>query len=354
MRRVFIVLLHIGYWLMYLLLVFLFLLIASNRQHVPILQLVRTLFFSPLTIISVLPAVLAFYTFYGILFPRFLETKKWGKLLLSGIGTVLLCGVVSMGLMLLLVLGKTHSPGVFDIVGMLTFLSVLGGINGIVAMVMRGFISWYGDIRVKKELENKNLETELAFVKSQINPHFLFNTIHNIDILIGVDAQRASSYLNRLSDMLRFTLYEAGNDEVPLVREVAYIRQYVELQKIRTANAQYVEFEVSGSMDSVMIRPMILISYVENAFKHSAGVNDGCVIRIRMQLEDDALIFSCENRYRDQVAENRKEGGLGNALLKKRLGLSYPGRHQLAITTDEGWYRVHLKLTLNADPLYHR
>ena len=86
---------------MYLLLVFLFLLIAGNRQHVPILQLVRTLFFSPLTIISVLPAVLSFYTFYGILFPRFIETKKWGKLLLSGIITTLLCAVVAMGLMLL-------------------------------------------------------------------------------------------------------------------------------------------------------------------------------------------------------------------------------------------------------------
>lgn len=354
MRRAFVILLHIGYWLMYLLLVFLFLLIASNRQHVPMLQLVRTLFLSPLTIIAVLPAVVSFYIFYSILFPRFLQTKRLLKLLLSGICTVVLSGAVAMVWMLALVAGKTHNPGISDILGMLAFLSVLAAINGIIAMVMRGFISWYADIRIKKELENKNLETELALVKSQINPHFLFNTIHNIDILIGVDAARASSYLNQLSDMLRFTLYEAGTDEVALARELSYIRQYVELQKIRTANAKYVEFEVSGDVDAVMVRPMILISLVENAFKHSAGISDGCVIRIRVVLIEQELIFYCENRYRYNENSNHQEGGLGNELLKKRLRLSYPGKHQLQIDADEAWYRVQLKLMLHADPLHHR
>ncbi len=130
-------------------------------------------------------------------------------------------------------------------------------LNGIIGLVMKGFITSYGDIRVKEELNRKNFEVELALVKSQLSPHFLFNTINNIDVLIGIDAARASAYLNKLSDIMRFMLYETKTELIPLEEELAYIEKYIDLQKIRTANPDYIRFRVQGRAPGLLVPPML-------------------------------------------------------------------------------------------------
>ncbi len=110
---------------------------------------------------------------------------------------------------------------------------------------------------------------ELALVKSQINPHFLFNTINNIDVLISKDAERASAYLNKLSDIMRFMLYETKPAKIPLPKELTYIEKFIELQKIRTTNEHYVNYSIKGDTANFMIPPMLLISFIENAFKYA-------------------------------------------------------------------------------------
>src|ERR1044071_687955 len=110
---------------------------------------------------------------------------------------------------------------------------------------------------------------ELALIKSQINPHFLFNTINNIDVLIAKDSAKASEYLNKLSGILRYMIYETRNEKISLAGELDYIEKYLELQKIRTANPDYVNFQISGEANNLKIAPMILFPFIENAFKHT-------------------------------------------------------------------------------------
>ena len=146
---------------------------------------------------------------------------------------------------------------------------MIAGIHGVMALVIRGFITWYDEIKLKEGLAKEKHDMELALIKSQINPHFLFNTINNIDFLITKDSTKASEYLNKLSDILRYMVYETKTEKIPLTTELNYIEKYLELQRIRTSNADYVSFEVIGNANNLMIAPMILFPFIENAFKHT-------------------------------------------------------------------------------------
>ena len=148
-------------------------------------------------------------------------------------------------------------------------LSLIAAIHGVMALVIHGFVRWYDEIKLKKELSQKNYEIELALIKSQLNPHFLFNTINNIDVLISKDPGKASDYLNKLSDLLRYLLYEAKTEKIPLREELKYLEKYLELQRIRTSNPNYVDLEITGRADNLKIDPMIFLPFIENAFKHT-------------------------------------------------------------------------------------
>jgi LytS/YehU family sensor histidine kinase len=212
---------------------------------------------------------------------------------------------------------------------------------------MRGFISWYGDIKLKEDLTKKNFEMELALVKSQINPHFLFNTIHNIDILIEKDAKQASAYLNKLSDIMRFMLYETKTEKIFLARELTYIEEYISLQKIRTSNPDYVHYTVNGEAGNLLIEPMLFIPFIENAFKHSENTKSVNTITIQFDIAPGKIIFSCENHYLKHAKNNPAQSGLGNELIKKRLALLYPGSHTLEVNNANEIYKVQVTIRQN-------
>jgi two-component system LytT family sensor kinase len=227
---------------------------------------------------------------------------------------------------------------------MLAFMSILCMIHGIIALVIKGFINWYGDIKVKEALKQQNFETEMALIKSQLNPHFLFNTINNIDVLIEKDATKASPYLNKLSDIMRFMLYEAKTDTIPLDTELAYISKYIDLQKIRNANKAFVQFDISGSAGSLRIAPMLFVPFIENAFKHTTNKKEENAIVVRIDIKEKQLEFYCRNSFAKNHLNNEEAGGLGNELITKRLNLLYPGRHQLRVSEDKEEYVVKLTI----------
>jgi LytS/YehU family sensor histidine kinase len=231
--------------------------------------------------------------------------------------------------------------------GMLLFMSGLSLVHGIIALVMKGFINWYRDIKIKEELQQKNFATELALVKSQLSPHFLFNTINNIDVLIEKDATRASAYLNKLSDIIRFMLYETKGENIPLQKELAYIDKYIDLQKIRTANTNFIQYTAEGNTAAWSIAPMLFIPFIENAFKHSGNKKTDHAIVIRITAADKALHFHCENHTSENPMIGHKAGGLGNELIAKRLGLLYPGKHTLEMKKENNIFKV--QLTIYAD-----
>lgn len=345
MKKTVSVLIHFGYWLIYLLLLGVIFAISN-------IQLRKTppanfLTFFPLLVLCVVPNLVSFYSFYFLLFPRFLVRKKILALVISGVFVALVAAfsgsLISLGFF-------GFDQPVFsdarEFFSLTASLFLIAAIHGGIALVIRGFISWFTEIKLKEELARKTFEMEIALIKSQINPHFLFNTINNIDVLITKDAALASEYLNKLSDILRYMVYETKPEKIPLAKELGYIEKYLELQKIRTANPDYVNFEITGSADNKTIAPMILFPFIENAFKHTENRKSANSICIKVLIEKDKFTFECENSYQKNLNETRDFGGLGNELIRKRLMLIYPGRHLLEITGNDRVYKVRLSIDL--------
>jgi two-component system, LytTR family, sensor kinase len=184
----------------------------------------------------------------------------------------------------------------------------------------------------------------MALVKSQINPHFLFNTISNIDVLIEKDAPKASAYLNKLSDIMRFMLYETKSEQIPLQKEWAYLEKYIELQKIRMSNPDAVLYRLDGNVENVTIAPMIFIPFVENAFKYAEGIKENQTININISIKNDIISFLCENKYKTNAFVKNEFGGLGNDLIVKRLELLYADRHTLEIKDENEIYQIKLTI----------
>ena len=230
-------------------------------------------------------------------------------------------------------------------IGMTLFMSMIALISGIVSLVIKGFLTWFEELKLKEELQQKNHEMEMALVKSQLDPHFLFNTINNIDILILKDAEQASNYLNQLSDIMRFMLYETKADKIPLVKEIEYIEKYIELQKIRTANAQYVNFQLTGDPANKSIAPMVFIPFMENAFKHTNNKKLENAIAIDIEIDEEMIRFKCVNKFDPNMRTVQDENnGLGNDLIQKRLHLIYPEKHALEVLPEDRQYSVILTI----------
>jgi sensor histidine kinase YesM len=348
LKRSVIIGLHVAYWLTYLLLITLF--VAATLQTSPTHRsevVMYVLFTSALPMATLYPAIAAFYISYFILF-RFLQRKRFLILTGAGLAAAIIPAILAVAVIFL----KTLTPkplGLVELIAMTGVIALVNVIHGTLALVTRGFINWYGDIRVKEQLTQKNYETELALMRSQLNPHFLFNTIHNIDILIEKDPPRASGYLNRLSDIMRFMLYETRAGRIPLARELTYIEKYIDLQKIRSANPNYVSYQVEGDPGNLMIEPMLFIPFIENAFKHGEDRKREEAIRISFRIEQNNIVFECGNRYNSQRVPDPDSGhgGLGNGLIKKRLHLLYPGMHSLDLDISNDIYKV--KLTLHGN-----
>lgn len=348
MKKSAIIFLHAGYWLLYLALVLSFLMaIANNKADQSLAKMGKMVLFSPMSIVTLLPAVTGFYSFYTFLFTRFLNRRRLLAFFVWAIITVLFCGLITVFVLSIYVPVTFSISNFSPLLAVSVFLSMLALINGIIGLVMRGFITWYGDIRVKEELKRKNYEVELALIKSQINPHFLFNTINNIDVLIEKDPAKASAYLNKLSDIMRFMLYETKSEKVLLARELTYIEKYVELQRIRTSNPYYIRYEVKGEAGSKMIEPMLFIPFIENAFKHAEYKKNEDAIHIEFDVSQEKIHFRCNNRYIKSIQAKPDHSGLGNELIRKRLDLLYAQKYELDIKEEDGFYKVSLMLHIH-------
>lgn len=345
MKRPFVILLHAGFWASYFLLVFIALSLYY-RSHHDIARLMNALY--SVLLFAVLPSAICFYTYYFFLFPRYLQKKKILQAIVIGLLISLLAGALAYILIRFFIetgriidmdeggkYGRSTAPRATLV------MSVIGLLSGGVALVIKGFITWFNEIKLKEALREKNHEMEMMLIKKQFDPHLLFNTINNIDSLILRDAVLASDYLNKLSDIIRFVLYETRADKILLSKEIEYLEKYIALQKIRTANETYVHFSVTGAIGDKLIAPMIFIPFVENAFKHTTNKKMENAIMINIAIEDDSIRLTCENKY-DSKSIPQTPGGLGNELIKKRLSLIYPDKHKLEVNSDNELYRVNL------------
>jgi len=214
-----------------------------------------------------------------------------------------------------------------------------------IASATKLFKYWLNNQRIKQELEKQNLKSEIALLQSQINPHFLFNTLNNIDYLVNDNYNaKASDAIVQLSEIMRYMLHESKEKKVPLVKEIAYLTSYIDLQKLRLNEDDFVSFKIAGDPRSKKISPMLFISFIENAFKHGrkTGRTPGIIIMITI---DDKIKFECTNYIAKKKINKDKTSGIGLFNVKRRLELLYPGKHMLDISQDSEFYKVILILS---------
>ena len=192
-------------------------------------------------------------------------------------------------------------------------------------------------------------ETELRHLKSQLNPHFLFNTLNNLYGLAVVKSDKLPPLMLKLSELLRYSVYDTEQTFVQLEKELTYLKNYVELEKIRLNEDVTIEFNQSGDFSNQQIAPLLLIVFVENSFKHfSYKRNESGFIIINLSNRENILSLSIKNSIDSTIyAENKKSKGIGLSNVQKRLNMLYPKKHQLEITNESKFYEIHLNIDLS-------
>jgi len=208
---------------------------------------------------------------------------------------------------------------------------------------------WARTEQMRSQLAAVQLDTEVKFLKSQVNPHFLFNTLNNLFSMAHKKGKNdMTDGISKLSGMMRYMIYESNEEKVPLKKEIEYLEDCILLNKLRYAdNEATVKFDHPSKTDGVVVAPMLFISFVENAFKHGVAIGKRSRIDIALSVSDDELVFTCVNDNHTHVKRMDDEnGGIGLDNVKRRLELVYPGKHILQINNSDNQYRVELKINL--------
>lgn len=203
----------------------------------------------------------------------------------------------------------------------------------------------YGIAERQKEADAEKTKSELSLLKMQVNPHFLFNTLNNIYSLAMLKDDRAATAVLKLSELMRYQLEQSNSEKVELDKEISFIKNYVELQSIRLSEKACIEFKCENSNPQALIAPLVLITFIENAFKHGISTHANSKIKIELHAENTQLQLKVSN----QIFQNLQEeapSGLGLENVKRRLQLAYPDKHQLEIKKHEGTFEVLLKINL--------
>ncbi|MGB0430151.1 MAG: sensor histidine kinase [Bacteroidia bacterium] len=295
--------------------------------------------------------IILVYTHLYYLIPKFLKKKKIVAYILSLIGLVLISIPLKI-FVLLTIFG--HFFEQFKVQP--DFPIVLNGLigSGVLLVITTGL--WYAEqgiinLRAQEELTRVKLEGELQMLRSQINPHFLFNVLNNIYSLSYTGSDKAPASILKLSEMLRYMLYDSKNKMVNLSNEIDYLNNYIELQKIKSGDTLNIAFSVEGLEKDQLIPPLLLIPFFENAIKHGElDRRKNGFFKAKLVLSQNRLTFSCANLIKQSTSSLNEPGGIGINNVKSRLKLIYPNQHQLTIHNLENNYTVELKITLNAKP----
>lgn len=222
---------------------------------------------------------------------------------------------------------------------------LLNCVMATIAIGIRHFIRTRQIKQQLKEEKAKNTEAELAWLKNQINPHFLFNTLNNISSLTQIDPDGAQDAIAQLSDLLRYAMYETSKPMVPIQGEVEFMRNYIELMKLRCNDKTEVNIQLSALNFQLEIAPLLFISLVENAFKHGISSSRHSKIDIRLQQDGGQLVFVCDNTNFPKDDADRSGSGIGLENTRRRLDLMYAGRYTWEQSLDGDIYHVKVTIT---------
>ena len=295
-------------------------------------------------LVMVFSFMVVFYVNWFFLIRKYLYTKRIGCFVLVNLGLWLammgLCHLVFRAILPPPVpQEELPSPAwlrpVRFFIGNLTIYAMVAAVSVAVRMTRE----WY-------RAENLRTEAELQHLKSQLNPHFLFNTLNNIYSLIQIDQERAQGAVHDLGQLLRYVLYDSAEPTVPVRKEMEFLQDYIALMKIRLPRHADVRVSLPETPSSRGMAPMLFISLVENAFKHGVSNEEASSIDIRIREEEDRLVCDIRNSDHPKANGDRSGSGLGLKNLAQRLEMIYPGRYHFTQTREDGAFVSHLDIPL--------
>jgi len=328
--------LHLAFWAFVLALPFL-LKYSAPPAGMPKKAVVQSFTMTEFFTIFALINVPFFYVNSEILIPKILQKKGIWAYLLSAIGLVL--GVFLFHTLIKeLFFPGQYVPRTGFTFQLLFFLAISASYR-----IMSDNLK---KEQQQKEQETEKLKSELSFLRSQISPHFMFNVLNSIVSLSRRKPERVEPVVVKLSDLMRYMLYESDDAKVTLERESQYLRAYIELQQLRFGDDIQINFNADYLNGNKTIEPMLLIPFVENAFKHGVGMIINPTIDIDLHTTNNKIIFEVKNKVNRQYKEE-KDGasGIGLANVKRRLELLYPDNHQLTIKDEDQFYGIYLEIS---------
>lgn len=344
MKKAYFIYLHIGYWLILWLKEFLFGFQTYNLNDLSFATIVSTL--SVKLIVLFFP-VCIFYTSFLVLVPKLVRTKKIILYIISLFILFSLLAPIHKYVYATLLPQKFgwYSYVYIDKLNFwLSFQTLL--FENYVYIFFSIAISYVGGYfetqKKQQELEKEQAITELAYLKSQINPHFLFNTLNDIYSLTYQKAEMAPEAVLKLSELLRYMLKESNDRFAPVEREITYLKNVVELYEIGQKGIAYINLEINGDYKDREIAPLILINFIENAFKHGIVNDPENPVRIKLSINEKDFDFEVFNKKNKDYKD--KTGGIGLANVQRRLALIYPDRHKLNIIDENDTFTVHLNI----------
>jgi LytS/YehU family sensor histidine kinase len=291
--------------------------------------------------------VMVYFNIYYLI-PKYLEQKKLGLYIFLLIVTAAIITPIRIMALYIKLTGSANIRQELPEFIPSTFFSFI--LIGIASTVVKISSDWLKHQRERKELETQNMQSELRFLKSQVNPHFLFNTLNSLYALTLKKSDKAPEIVIKLSEMMRYMLYECNERYVPLYKEINYLKNYLELEKLRQGDGVDIQFRMEGVVTDQRIAPMMFIPFVENSFKH--GVNKQLFqsfVHICLKVNNGNIHIVIENSKPDTTPNDSpvRSGGIGLKNVKRRLNLIYPERYTLKIDDSPNAYRVELSIDLN-------
>jgi len=285
-----------------------------------------------------------FYYNYFWLIPRFfLQSKIWQYSLMVVLGYFMVSCLYALFYYLTFNIYEHHHT--FSFWRTLFFPLYPAIMFFALSSALRLSIEWFNTERQKKEMKAEKLSSELAFLKSQVNPHFLFNILNSICSLARKKSDETENAIIKLSKIMRYMLEDSRDEKVSLEKEVEYLNSYIELQRMRLSDSVKIDFTIAGKPGQILIEPLLLIPFVENAFKHGISYHDISEIAICLKTGNNSLFFSVKNNIIRPVGESVEQGsGIGLKNVTRRLELLYPENHRLKIKDDGGLYLVELEI----------
>ncbi len=239
-------------------------------------------------------------------------------------------------------LPKPWQDGFYSLIGTNFFIHL---IVAFAAFALRNYLRTLSIQRKLEEEQRKSTEAELTWLKNQLNPHFLFNSLNNISSLTQIDPDQAQDAIAQLSDLLRYALYESNKPSVPLMGEVEFMQNYISMMKLRCSSHTTVHVDFPDHISSsITIAPLLFISFIENAFKHGVSNNVASEIHISLKAEGQTIAFECRNTNLPKGDSDQSGSGIGLENTRRRLELLYPNKYEWKQKVEDNIFQIRVAL----------